>query len=157
MQVRKLGFAALIAGSTALAAFGCKKETFQTPGANQEELNREGQQTAHDYSDDKDHTFGKPGATPEEVSKEQSNAADEPEKKSTTFSTPGESLGEAKGKGLVPGQGGGPQDDTARPSNKTAPPSTEKKDHDSTWSTPGATEKEVTDEDSKTSPLGTGR
>lgn len=143
-EVRKLGLAALIAGSSALALFGCKKETFQTPGANQEELNREGQQTAHDHADDTDRTFGKPGATPEEVNreqKEQEHAKDEPAKKSTTLSTPGESLGEAKGKGI----GGGPiVDDTARPSQKTSPPASGTKgDRDGPLETPGATEEEV--------------
>lgn len=152
-QVRKLGFAALIAGSSALALFGCRKETFQTPGADQEELNRESQQTAHDRPTADDHTLGMPGATPEEVSKEQRQAKDEEAKKSTTFSTPGESVGEAKGKGLIPGQGGGPIDDTARPSQKTSPPSTETRDRDGTFSTPGADEKEVNEEEVRTSPL----
>jgi hypothetical protein len=138
--VRTLGLATAFA---ALAALGCKKETFQTPGANQEELNREGSQTSHDKKDNFDNTFGSPGATPEEVQREQANKGDEPAKKSTTLSTPGESLGEAKGKGLVPdGTGGGPKDDTARPSNKTAPSSSVKSDKDGTFETPGADEKE---------------
>lgn len=152
---RKLGLATVFAASASLALVGCKKETFQTPGANQEELNREGTQTARDHKKDFDDTLGMPGATPEEVQKEQANAADEPAKKSTTLSTPGESLGEAKGKGIIPeGQGGGPKDDTARPSSKTTQPSQGKSDKDSTFGTPGATEKEVTDQDTQTSPLG---
>jgi hypothetical protein len=135
-HARKLGLATVFAASATLALFGCKKETFQTPGADLEELSREGKL-----------------APPTEAQKEQ--AAAEPAKKSTTFSTPGENLGEAKGKGLVPeGTGGGPKDDTARPSRKTAPPSQEKKDKDGTLETPGADEKEVNDEDIRTSPLG---
>jgi hypothetical protein len=124
-QVGKLGLAAVLA---TFAALGCKSgsDTFRTPGPdNDEQLQR----TQQDYS------------------------ADEPAKKSTTWSTPGESLGEAKGKGLVEdGQGGGPID-TERPSEKMTPPSTEKSDKDGTLETPGATEKEVTDEDVKSSPL----
>lgn len=156
-QVRKLGALALFAASTTLALFGCKKETFQTPGATQEEINREGTGAARDKSGD-DHFLGMPGATPEEVQKEQGKQGEESAEKSTTLSTPGESVGEAKGKGLMPeGTGGGPKDDTARPSSKTKEPSHEKSDKDGTLETPGADEKEVKPEDTQTSPLGKGR
>lgn len=116
-QVRKLGAVSLFAASAALALLGCKKETFQAPGATQEEINREGTGAAHDHRGSDDLFLGMPGATPEEVEKEQGKQGDESAKKSTTLSTPGESVGEAKGKGIVPeGTGGGPRDESAPPS-----------------------------------------
>lgn len=158
-HLRTVGLAALVALGVAT---GCKNrsETFQTPGANVNEVLQEGRNAAHDHHGEGDHTFGMPGATPEEVTKGE-GAAGHDDGKSGTLSTPGETVPEAQNKGLLPGIGGGPKDEGARPSTKTAPPftdkSTEKKDTDHTFETPGATEKEVTDEDTKTSPLGKGQ
>lgn len=153
-HVRTIGalrFAAAVA-LTFAGTVACKSETSKAPGANQEELGREGSQSAHDHAGAQDKTMGMPGATSEEVNAEQKNTGDESAKKDTTLSTPGESLGEAKGKGLVPGQGGGPID-TARPSTKKGPAEPGKGDRDHTLETPGADEKEVHPDDVQTSPM----
>jgi len=100
-QLRKLGLATVLTALACLAAFGCKKETVQAPGATQQELNREGWQTAHDHKKNFDDTLGMPVMTPEELQSQRAQKANEP--------------------AVSLGTGGGPKDEVA-PAKKTAAP-----------------------------------
>ncbi len=61
-HIRKLGALSVFAASTTFALFGCKKEAFQSPGATQQELNRDGLGMTYDQRGAGGHFLGLPAS-----------------------------------------------------------------------------------------------
>jgi hypothetical protein len=96
----------------ALAGAACKRgpETFQSPGVDRSEIDRQGTPSSHDHTGASDPV---PAATPEEA-RDQAAAEKQPPSLRDSFRAPGLSVEEARERGIIEGQGGvggGPTDE----------------------------------------------